>query len=135
MVEIESTTVKLGEKEYTIRQAGFLRSRPWKKRLLDEVKPLFEGVTGAGDIVFNSASDILKLLPMAQSMFVEIPETLLDLLFAYAPELEADRALIEAHATDKQIFAAFQEVVKLADFLGVTSLLTRRIGRSMTGIS
>jgi hypothetical protein len=133
MVEIESTVVKLGEKEYTIQQAGFLRSRPWKKRLLEEVKPLFEGVSGAGDIEINSASDILKLLPMAQSLFVDSPEVLLSLLFDYAPELKEDKDTIEMFATDKQILAAFQEAVKLADFLGLTSLLTRRFGLNTIG--
>lgn len=134
MVEIDSVIVKLGEKEYTITQAGFLKSKPWKKRLFEEVKPMFEGVNGASDIEINSPADLLKLLPMAEKLFVESTETLLDLLVAYAPTVEADKEYIEAHATDKQILAAFQEVVKLADFLGLTSLLTRRIGLKASGM-
>lgn len=133
MVEIDSVIVKLGAKEYTITQAGFLKSKPWKKRLLEEVKPMFEDVNGAGDIEISSPADLVKLLPMAEKLFVESTETLLDLLVAYAPTVEADREYIEAHATDKQILAAFQEVVKLADFLGLTSLLTRRIGLKASG--
>ena len=133
MVEIDSVIVKLGAKEYTITQAGFLKSKPWKKRLLEEVKPMFEDVNGASDIEINSPADLLKLLPMAEKLFVESTETLLDLLVAYAPTVEADREYIEAHATDKQILAAFQEVVKLADFLGLTGLLTRRIGLKVSG--
>ena len=133
MVEIDSVIVKLGAKEYTITQAGFLKSKPWKKRLLEEVKPMFEDVNGAGDIEISSPADLVKLLPMAEKLFVESTETLLDLLVAYAPTVEADREYIEAHATDKQILAAFQEVVKLADFLGLTGLLTRRIGLKVSG--
>lgn len=133
MVEIESTTVKLGEREYTIQQAGFLRSKPWKRRLLDEIKPLFEKLNGAGDIQFNQASDLFKLFPLVEDLFVDGIETVFDLLIAYAPELEADKAYIEAHATDKQILSAFQGVVVLADPFGMVAQLNRRIGRATIG--
>lgn len=133
MVEIESIAVKLGEREYAIRQASFIRSRPWKKRLLDEIRPLFERINGAGNIEFNSPSDLVQLLPLAEDLFVAGIETIFDLLLAYAVELEVDREYIEAHATDKQILVAFQGVVKLADFLGVTGQLNRQLGRGLTG--
>lgn len=133
MIEIESVTVKLGAKEYTIQQAGFLRSKPWKQRLFEEIKPLFERLSGASDIKFDSASDLFQLLPLAEDLFVSGIETIYDLLVAYSPDLEADREYIEAHATDKQILAAFQEVVKLSDPFGVVSQLNRRIGLKATG--
>jgi hypothetical protein len=135
MVEIEQTTVKLGEKEYTIQQAGFIRSRPWKKRLFEEIKPLFERFNGASDITFNSAADLFQLLPLAEDLFVSGIETIFELLIAYAPELEADRALIEAHATDKQILAGFQEVVRLSDPFGIVAQFNRRIGLKTNGTS
>jgi hypothetical protein len=135
MVEIESTTFRLGERDFTVKQAGFLRSKPWKKRLFDEIKPLFDRLSGASDIEFNSAADLLQLLPLAEDLFVDGIETIYGLLIAYSAELEADREYIEAHATDKQIFAAFQEVVKLADFFGLANQLNRRIGRGLIGTS
>jgi hypothetical protein len=135
MVEIESTTFRLGERDFTIKQAGFLRSKPWKKRLFDEIKPLFDRLSGASDIEFNSAADLLQLLPLAEDLFVDGIEIIYGLLIAYSAELEADREYIEAHATDKQIFAAFQEVVKLADFFGLANQLNRRIGRGLIGTS
>lgn len=133
MIEIESVVVKLGGNEYTIQQAGFTRSKPWKKRLLEEIKPLFDQIGGVSDIQFNTPGDLVKLLPIAESLFLEGIETILDLLVAYSAELEADREYIETYATDKQIFAAFQEVVKLADFFGVVNQLNRRIGRETIG--
>jgi hypothetical protein len=133
MVEIESTTFRLGERDFTIKQAGFLRSKPWKKRLFDEIKPLFDRLSGASDIEFNSPADLLQLLPLAEDLFIDGIETIYGLLIAYSAELEADKDYIEAHATDKQIFAAFQEVVKLSDFLGLTVQMNRRIGRGLIG--
>lgn len=135
MLEIESTIVRLGAKDFEIQQAGFRRSKPWKKRLLTEIKPLFEQVTGAKDITFDAPEDLLQLLPVVESLFVEGIETILDLLVAYSAELEAERDYIEEHATDKQIFAAFQEVLKLMDFFGAIPMLNKQFGRMGTGTS
>lgn len=135
MVEVESTVIKLGDKEYTIKQAGFLKSKPWKKRLFEEIKPLFERLSGASDIHFDSAADLFQLLPLAEDLFVSGIETIYDLLVAYSADLEADKEYIEAHATDKQILAGFQEVVRLSDPFGVVSQLNRRIGLKATGTS
>lgn len=129
-VDIGTTEVRLGERDYTIREAGALRAKPWKQRLLDEIAPLLERMNGASELKFDSPADLFALLPLAKDLLVDSAITLLELLFAYSPELEADREYIEAHATDRQILAAFQEVVKLADFLGLTSQLTRRLGRA-----
>lgn len=133
MIEIGTVSVKLGEKEYTIQEAGALRSRPWKQRLLDEIAPLLEKVKGASDIQFETAADLFQLMPLAKELLVDSAVTLLELLIAYSPTLEDDREYIEAHATDRQILAAFQEVVKLADFLGLTSQLSRQLGRMRIG--
>jgi hypothetical protein len=133
MVEIESTTFRLGERDYTVKQAGFLRSKPWKKRLFDEIKPLFERLSGASEIQFESAADLFQLLPLAEDLFVDGIETIYSLLIAYSADLEADQEYIEAHATDKQILAGFQEVVKLSDPFGVVSMMSRRIGLKTSG--
>lgn len=133
MVEIESTTVRLGERDYIIQEASSLRSKPWKQRFLDEVVPVLERISGASDIEFKTAADLLELLPLAKELLVDSAVTLLELLIAYSPELEADKAYIEAHATDRQILAAFQAVIKLADFLGLAGQLNRQFGRMKIG--
>lgn len=133
MVEIESTTVRLGERDFEIQTASFIRSKPWKKRLLEDIKPLFERLSGAGEIQFNSAADLFQLVPLVEDLFVDGLETVFELLIAYSPALEAERDYIEAHATDKQILNAFQEAVKLADPFGMVNQLNRKIGRGLTG--
>jgi hypothetical protein len=128
MIEIESTIVKLGETEYTINQAGFLRAKPWKKRLIEEVQPIFGQIGEIQNFAIDTPGDLLKLIPLMETLFLDGIETVFELLIAYSAELEAARADIEAHATDKQILAAFQEVIKLADPFGVIPLMVRRIG-------
>jgi hypothetical protein len=133
MIEIESVVVKLGEKEYTIQQASFLRSKPWKKRLLEDIKPLFEKLNGAGSIQFNQAADLFQLFPLVEDLFIDGIDTVFELLVAYSPAIEADKDYVAANATDKQILSAFQEAVKLADPFGMVSQLNRKIGRGLTG--
>jgi len=135
MVEIQTVTVQLGDREYLIQQAGFLRSKPWKKRLLEEMKPLFAEIGEAQAMEFSSPADLLGLLPLAEKLFIEALDLIFDLLISYSPVLQDERDYIEQSATDAQIFAAFQEVVKLADFFGLTQQLNRQLGRVQIGIS
>lgn len=133
MIEIESTTFRLGNREYTVQTAGFIRSKPWKKRLVEEIKPLFERLHDAPNMEFDTAADLFKLFPLVEDLFIDGLETVFDLLIAYSPALEADKEYIEAHATDKQILRAFQEVVVLADPFGMVNQLNRKIGLAQTG--
>lgn len=133
MVEIETITVRLGERDFEIKTAGFLRSKPWKKRLLAEVKPLFEQIGGIDAVKFDSPADLLSLIPVLEDVFVESIEKVLELLLAYSETLEAEQEYIKKYATDKQILFAFQGAVKLADPFGVVQLMTRRIGLTATG--
>ena len=135
MIEIESVCVRLGEREFAIRTAGFVRAKPWKKRLLTELQPVFEEIGGATNMSFNSPADLLKMIPLMQSIFLDVTDKMLELLLAYASELEAEREYIEQNATDKQIMAAFQEVVKLSDPFGVVALVTRTYGLTTAGTS
>jgi len=133
MIEIKTVKVLLGETEYEIREAGFIVAKPWKKRLLEEIKPLFEKLGGAPDITFDKPSDLFQLLPLAESIFIEGIETIFELLIEYSPALKADAETIAATATDRQIVAAFREVVYLADPFGVVNQLNRQLGRGLTG--
>lgn len=135
MVEIESVVLKLGEREYTVKQAAYLRSKPWKKRLFDEIQPLFARMGGAAETDFRTMADLMQLLPLAQDLFLDGIDTIYCLLLAYSPDLEADREYIEANASDKQILVGFQEVVKLSDPFGVVAMMTRRNGLYTNGTS
>lgn len=125
MIDIQTVTIRLGDKDYTIHEAPYRRSTEWRRRLVDEIKPLFEQVSGLTDIQFETPADLLQLLPVAERLFVEGIEQVFDLLIAYSPDLEGDREYIEAHASDRQIFAAFQQVITLADFLSLIPQIRR----------
>jgi hypothetical protein len=129
MVEIESVTVKLGEREYTVQAASFRRAKPFKARLLAEIRPLIERVQAVENVQFSSPSDLLELLPLAQDLLVDAPERLYEMMIAYSCELQEDAEYIADHATDKQIVAAFTEVARLSDPFGISDQIGRRLGR------
>ena len=135
MVEVESATFQLGEREFTVPQAGFLRAKPWKKRLFEEIKPIVEQVGGVTGIEFSSPADLLRLVPTVETLFLDGIDTMFDLLVSYSPLLEAERDYIAEYATDKQILAAFQEVVKLTDPFGMVANLNQLAGRRAIGTS
>jgi len=135
MIEIETIEVRLGERTYAIQQLGHLRAKPWKKRLLAEVQPIFDQVTSASDQEINTPADLLGLLPLAERLFIDALDMVFELLIAYSPTLEADCEYIESCATDTQILAAFQEAVKLSDPFGVVAQLNRQLGRRTNGTS
>lgn len=133
MAELRSVTITLGEREYEVKEAPFSRSKPWKKRLLSEVRPVFEQLAGLPDMEFGKPDDLLQLLPVVEDLFLDGLDTLHDLLLAYSADLEADADYISDHASDRQILESFQEVLQLADPFGVIQAMNRQIGRSMIG--
>jgi len=135
MVEVQTVTIQLGQREYTIAEAPRLRAAPWRKRLMTDVKPLFDQVAGAQEMTFNTPADLLRLWPVIETLMIDGLDNLFELLLAYDAQLENDREYIEANATDKQILSAFGEVARFADPFGVLNLANRQIGRKMTGMS
>lgn len=135
MIEIQTATVLLGEKEYIVREASHVRAAPWTRRLMSEVRPLFEQVKEAQGIEFSTPADLLQLWPLVEHLFTGALDKLYEMLIAYSPELEADQQYIADHATNRQILAAFQEVVRLADPFDLVPTLTKQIGRAAIGTS
>lgn len=133
MVEIESATVRLGERDYTINEAPRLRAKTWREQFMAEMRPLLAQVGSVENIAIDHPEDLLRLLPVFETVFIAASDRIGEMLFAYSAELEADREYIEAHATDRQIIAAFGEVVKLADPFGVVGQIQRQIGRELVG--
>lgn len=132
---IRSVVVTLGAREYAVCEAGFARSRRWRKRFVDEIKPLFEQVSGMAGLEFGSPADLLKLLPLLDTVMVDGIDRVFELLLAYSDTLSADREYIEESATDRQILDAFREVASIAFPFDLGSLLRRQLGRAANGMS
>ena len=127
-MDIRTVTVKLGEKEFIITEAGWKKATAWKRGLIEDVKPMYEQVAGAADIKFESAEDLVGLWPLIQTVLVDGMDALFEHLLAYSPVLKKERDYIEENATEAQVFAAFKEVIGLADPFGLVAQFNRKIG-------
>jgi len=130
-MEIETITVQLGDRQFEVKAAPHGRSKVWRRRMMAEIKPLLDQVTGIQGIEFETPEDLLKLLPLAETVLVNGIDAIAELLISYSTDLEAERDWIEANASDKQIMEAFKAVLSIADPFG---LVAKLIGRqeSMT---
>lgn len=97
--------VILGGKTYEIAPLVIRDSREWRKKVVGLLSPLPSMIKGTMD----DAEDFGKALTQ---MLVTNPDQVIDLFFDYAKNL--DKEEIEAIATDAEMAAAFQEVIKVA---------------------
>lgn len=132
-IDARSVTVTLGGRQYVVPEAGFLVSRKWRTRFATEIKPLFEQLAGAAGVRFETPADLLQLAPLLDAVLVDGMDTIFELLLGYSDTLAADRAHLEAYATDRQILDAFREVASIALPFDLGAILTRQLGRAAIG--
>jgi hypothetical protein len=135
MIGAGSVTIQLGERAFTVREAPYARAVAWKAQLLVEARPLFAQVQSAQGLQFDSAADLGQLLPILETVLTGAMGTILELLLAYDPQLAAERDYIEEFATEHQILAGFNEVLRLADPFGLLPQIARGFGRRTNGTS
>ena len=98
-------TVVFGGKEYLIRPLVIKESREWRQKVIKVLTelPQFTKVTSDDPKKFNSA---------LESLLITMPDTVVDLFFSYAKDL--NREEIESIATDSEMAIAWDKVVELA---------------------
>lgn len=110
---MKTETIIIGEKTYVVREAKRKANAKWRQRFQAEftdVAALLEGLPKT-DL---SAQALGGLLHQIIAKVGGSVDTLAELVFAYSPELAADRETIEEEAYDSEIMAAFTAVMKLA---------------------
>jgi hypothetical protein len=97
--------VVFGSKEYKLRILTIKESREWRQQTIKTFNelPQYTKVTSDDPEKFNSA---------LESLLITMPDTVVDLFFAYAKDL--DRKEIEAVATDQEMYLAWEKVVELS---------------------
>ena len=113
--------VYFGGKEYQIRPLVIKESREWRQQLakmMGELSPVVNVTTDTPD----------KFQEAMNSLLVTMPDTVVDLVFAYGYELPRDE--IEAVATDAEMAKAFESILEVAfplarSVTGITGKLSR----------
>tara|TARA_R110000868_G_scaffold27521_3_gene104318 strand:- start:541 stop:888 length:348 start_codon:yes stop_codon:yes gene_type:complete len=90
------------------------KAREWRQALEQPFGALVAVLENADSIELTNLSSVAGVVQAFAGTLVGSVDILLDLLFAYAPELAKDRERIENEAYDEEALAALVEVLKLA---------------------
>lgn len=119
---MKSVTVTIGGAEHTIRELPSRKAAAWRQGLqerLGDIAKLFES---APETDISSVTAISGLVQQLGTLVVRSPDTVIELLLAYAPQLE--EALSGEECYDSELIAAFIEVLRLAyPFGGLLNLV------------
>lgn len=110
--------VVLGGKNYKIKPLVIKDSRSWRKKLAELLSSLpqyAKATTDKPDEFGNALNAIM----------VSMPDTICDLFFEYAKDL--DRESIETEATDEEVANAFSQVVEVA--FPLAQSMTKAMGK------
>lgn len=118
----KTTKITLAGQEYTVTELPSRRNAEWRAQV-DAALAGVSDVLGKG-IRVNALQDVVDSV---RALLLGSAGTILELIYDYAPDVDADRERVEAEVYDSEVMAAFLEVASLAYPFG--SLL--RLG--MTG--
>ena len=113
--------VYFGGKEYQVKPLVIKESREWRQKLakmMGELSPVVNVTTDTPE----------KFQEAMNSLLVTMPDTVVDLVFAYGKDLPKDE--IEAVATDAEMAKAFEGILEVAfplarSVTGITGKLSR----------
>lgn len=101
-----SMKLELGGQQYEVAPLTVLKARAWREKLITSARALSQSLfreTNGHDETFFAGLG---------SAYLAFPDTLCEMIFAYAPDLPRDEIL--SHSTDQEMIAAFAEIVRVA---------------------
>jgi hypothetical protein len=96
--------IKLGDTAYPIQVLRLGKAREWRQKLLGEMAQVLAS--------FGEAPTPDNMAPALTAAMLSFPDRLLDLVLAYAPEL--DKTKLEDEATDEQLAVAYGKITAVA---------------------
>src|SRR5688572_23816179 len=99
--------VHLGGRAYTVKRLPILASKAWRDKLAGPFGEIAQTLTAAGTVELSQFVDIADLVRSMSGILLGSVDTMLDLLFDYAPALADDRKWIEENAYDDEALHAF----------------------------
>lgn len=112
---MDSTTVTVGGTEYTIDELPARKNSAWRATFETQLGPLLTLVEQAGaGAAISSSDDLMRIAHQVGRVLVKAPDTVTELIFDYAPNLDANREQILDTAYDSELIGAFQAILGLA---------------------
>ena len=131
---MRTITVVLGEKEYVLRELPVRKNREWRERLQKPFGELVEALQGARDTEIDNLRAVGGLVQQLSALLLGSVDIVIDLIFAYAPELAEDGKYIEENGYDSQFLEAFASVLGLAYPFSMWMGPVRRAARELNAI-
>lgn len=111
---MNTVTVKLGEKSYSLKPLALRKAKAWREKLKGPFGNLSKALLGAGDIKLTNSSDLSVLINTVADTVIDAPDMMFDMLCDYDEDIKRDREILLDTTNDFEVQAAFVEVVKLA---------------------
>lgn len=123
---MRTETVTLAGTEYEIRELPLQRNAEWRQLVAEKYQELAEllGETQREDLALSG--NVIALLRRGGDLVFQSPETLVELVYAYAPELKTadddvyESELMEAFAACLRLAFPFGRVTRLIGSLVMT---------------
>ena len=110
---MRSVVVSLGGKPYEVRALSLRAAREWREKFQQPFRAMANALSGMESIELTSGKAVADLLNVLQETLLRSPDTILEMLYAYSPEIRADKERVEIEAFDDEVIAALVEVLKL----------------------
>lgn len=124
---MRTITVLLGGVEYTISELPSRQAAKWRDSLQERLGDVATLIEEAPETDISSGTAVANLVRSIGAVVLRSPDTIKELLFEYAPDLQKMEQ-DEADYYDSELAAAFVEVVKLAYPFGQLVSLVARFG-------
>ena len=111
---MRTVTVMLGGKPYEVRALSIRAAREWREKFQQPFQTIADALSGMESIELTSGKSVSTLINVLQETLLRSPDTILSMLYAYSPEILADKARIESEAFDDEVVVAMIGVLKLA---------------------
>jgi hypothetical protein len=138
-MRMTTLTLTLGQ-AYTIPIASVKRARAWRARLKEPLNQVLGAVNAVTTVQLETTADLTALAEQLLPILMDATDTLLDLILAYAPALDAQREAIEDTAVDEEVVDAFLVLLKAAfplarllDLLGPVTQATSKSSPAPSG--
>lgn len=107
-------SLTLAERSYEIPMAPIQRAKAWRKQLRAPLNELLALVSANISVELNSVADLVAMAQQLIPVLMDAPDTILELLLAYAPALKAEQEFLEGNAYDDELVTAFLAVLRAA---------------------
>lgn len=101
----EPIALQFGKKPYKVSPLPILKNKVWRGKMAEELNKLISSTA-------VPMGNMNAFMGGFMTIFFGFPEVILDLIFAYAPDLPAQE--IKINATDEEVVVAFSRILAVA---------------------